>query len=109
MPDAEAPLNSEEKRHPGRDARGRFLPGTRVAGRKPGVPNKLTKLLRDAFEEAVIALQQDPEANLIAWAKTDPERFWTLAQKFCPRPVELEAQAAIKIIIQDCLKEDQAA
>jgi hypothetical protein len=53
-------------------------------GRKKGVPNKLTKSVKDAIAEAFNELQGDPNANLTAWARRNTTEFYKVAAKLIP-------------------------
>lgn len=62
------------------------------AGRPKGAVNKLTKTVRDAFEDAFAELQKDPTANhaLVPWATRNPDKFYLLAQKLIPSQVQAQ-------------------
>lgn len=69
----------------------RFSPGGPAGpGRPKGVPNKLTRTVRQAFEEAFDELNRDPEKPyaLGTWGKKNPDKFYLLAQKLIPAQVE---------------------
>lgn len=53
-------------------------------GRKHGSQNKLTKTVKEAFESAFNALQDDPRANLLTWGRANPGYFYPLAAKLIP-------------------------
>lgn len=59
-------------------------PGERRGGRKKGTPNRLTRSVKEAFEEAFRQLQGDPDASLPTWAKENPTEFYKLAAKLIP-------------------------
>lgn len=70
-----------------------FKPGVsgNPAGRKPGVPNKLTQTVRQAFEQAFAKLQEvEGPAKLETWAAKNPRDFYQLASKLIP--VQVSAQ-----------------
>ena len=56
----------------------------RYGGRKKGTPNRWTADMRRAFESAFWALQDDPQANLLAWARNDPGAFYKLISRILP-------------------------
>jgi len=62
----------------------RFLPGNKLGGRTHGSTNKLTRTIKQVFEEVFINLQEDPVAKLEAWAKKNPTEFYKLAIKLVP-------------------------
>lgn len=58
-------------------------------GRKPGTTNKITKTVRQAFEDAFAHLQENPSDKwaLRTWAKDNPTPFYSLASKLIPLQV----------------------
>lgn len=66
-------------------------------GRPKGVPNKVTKTVREAFERAFAALQDTP-ANLAAWAEENPTEFYRLASKLIPAQINATADVALTIV-----------
>jgi hypothetical protein len=56
-------------------------------GRPKGVSNKSTRLIRDAF----IKVFQDRGGHkgLAEWAEGNPDEFYKLASKLCPREMEV--------------------
>lgn len=74
-------------------ARQGFKPGHPGGpGRPKGSPNKLTKTVKQAFEEAFNALQADPGKPyaLAEWGKKQPDKFYLIASKLIPTKVEAE-------------------
>lgn len=61
--------------------------GNRGKGRKPGVPNKLTKTVREAFERAFEVLQGKGTASLEKWAQRYPTEFYKLAARLIPTEI----------------------
>lgn len=59
-----------------------FKPGE--GGRKPGVPNKLPKTVKEGFLNAFIELQNDPKNNILEFARKNPKLFYALATKLIP-------------------------
>lgn len=61
-------------------------------GRPKGAVNKLTRTVRQAFEEAFEALQADPTKPyaLAPWGMKNPDKFYLLAAKLIP--VQVQAQ-----------------
>jgi hypothetical protein len=57
-------------------------------GRKKGVPNKATKAVKEALQEAFEGLGGVP--SLIAWAKEEPTEFYKLWSKIMPTEVKAE-------------------
>lgn len=73
--------------------------GARGIGRKPGVPNKTTRLAKEAIAAAAEGLGGTD--RLIAWAKSDPlnERaFWSVIYpKLLPLQVAGEFDHNVKV------------
>jgi len=63
-------------------------------GRPKGAVGKLTRTVREAFEEAFEELQKDPTARhaLAPWAKKNPDKFYLLAQKLIPTQVQAQVE-----------------
>lgn len=72
---------------------GRFKKGQprpKGAGRKPGSRNKITRSVKEAFEAAFKQLQENPKAELAAWAlksQTNLREFYKIAARFIPLEV----------------------
>jgi hypothetical protein len=66
-------------------------------GREPGVPNKLTKTIRESVLEAYNELQKDKKANIVAWGKRQPGLFYQIAARLIP--TEINATLAGKLEI----------
>lgn len=56
------------------------------AGRKAGTPNKITRTVREAFQEAFAVVNQGPSA-LSVWGKENPDKFYLLASKLIPTDI----------------------
>lgn len=67
-------------------------------GRKAGVPNKLTKSVKDAFQHVFNDLQKDPEQPyaLGQWAQAQPDEFYKLAAKLIPQDIKANVTATVK-------------
>lgn len=59
-------------------------------GSRLGKPNKVTATVREAFEKAFTLLQDDDQANLGSWARSNPTEFYKLAAKLIPTDVNLQ-------------------
>lgn len=70
----------------------------RYGGRVAGTPNKLTRTVRAAFEDAFNALQNDPENKLEAWAKTNPTEFYKLSSKLIPVDMAIQGNVVLNVI-----------
>lgn len=71
----------------------KFEPGKsgNPAGRKPGVPNKLTATVRSVFEATFNEMQETGKPySLPEWGKKNPKDFYQLASKLIP--VQVSAQ-----------------
>lgn len=68
-----------------------FKPGQsgNPAGRPKGAVNKVTRTVREAFEEAFAKLQEDPDKPyaLVPWGMKNPDKFYMLSQKLIPSQV----------------------
>lgn len=83
-------------------ARPRGSPKTPGSGRKPGSQNKLTKDVREAFEEAVEIAQGKEGYSLADWAtrsKEDNAKFWQAALKAMPKKLELSGAVTLEAIV----------
>lgn len=69
-------------------------------GRKKGVPNKLTKTVKETVLAVFNDLQSDPKANLHTWAKKEPTEFYRIASKLIPTEVsgKLNTKTTIEIV-----------
>lgn len=68
-------------------------PRTPGAGRKKGTPNKLTKTVKEAFENAFNAMQEQPGVKLEEWGKENPTEFYKLASKLIPSEINAKVSA----------------
>lgn len=59
-------------------------------GRPKGSINRESRIFLDALTEAVEAMQADPDANIIAWGKKNPNEFWKIASKLLPNRLQAE-------------------
>lgn len=74
-----------------------FPEGYKSPGRPKGSPNKLTRTVRQAFEEAFEMLQADqtkPYA-LAPWGMKNPDKFYLLAAKLIPVQVQAQVEATV--------------
>jgi hypothetical protein len=69
----------------------------RGAGRKRGVPNKLTAHIREAVENAFVEV--GGEDYLVKVAKEDPRTFCTLLGKILPTQVDAQVDQPIQYTI----------
>jgi hypothetical protein len=67
-------------------------------GRPKGVPNKVTRDVRQAFLEAFEELQSVPGVNLVDWAKDQPTEFYRLSGKLIPAKVESEGSMVVTVL-----------
>lgn len=65
-------------------------------GRKKGSQNKLTRTVKEAFEAAFNALQDQPGAKLDDWAKGNPTDFYKIASKLIPTDVKATVEGSIE-------------
>lgn len=64
-------------------------------GKPKGAVNKNEKLIKEVFADAFYALQNDPDHNIIAWAKANPTDFYKLGIRLVPTQVNINANTAI--------------
>lgn len=72
-----------------------------TGGRKKGVPNKLTKTVKETVLAVFNDLQADPKANLLSWAKNNPKDFYLIASKLIPTEIKGIGSGAIKVIFEE--------
>ena len=60
----------------------------KTGGREKGSLNTHTKHVKDVLATAFSDLQNDPENNLLSWAKENPTEFYKLAAKLIPTQME---------------------
>lgn len=78
--------------------------GRRPMGRKPGVQNKATALIKNKILEVFQLLQEDPEyasASLSEWAKREPGEFYKIASKILPLEIEAKVRQVIVVKVLD--------
>ena len=46
-------------------------------GKPKGAKNNVTKTFKELLQNAVDALQDDPKANMVKWAKDNPTEFYS--------------------------------
>lgn len=56
-------------------------------GRPAGVPNKLTRTVKETVLAVFNTLQDDEEAKLEAWGKKNPTQFYQIAAKLIPTEI----------------------
>lgn len=69
---------------------GEIAAGNRGKGRVKGVPNKATKAVKEALQEAFDGL--GGVASLTAWAKNEPTEFYKLWAKLLPTEVKAKVE-----------------
>lgn len=75
-------------------------------GRPKGVPNKLTRTVRDAFEQAFELLQEDDQAKLSEWAKRNTTEFYKLASKLIPTEINADVKGTLLVVTGVPLDDD---
>lgn len=69
------------------------------SGRKEGSINKLTKTVKERVLEVFNELQDDPQANLLSWAKDEPTEFYKIAAKLIPADINAKVDGKIITVI----------
>jgi len=69
-------------------------------GRQKGVKNKITRTVKQAVLEVFNKIQEDPKANLEAFAKKYPRDFYQIAAKLIPTEVDASVKGSgiIKVV-----------
>lgn len=83
----------------------------KTGGRQKGTPNKLTRTVRETVLSAFNELQDDPKANIVAWAKRNPRDFYQIAAKLIPQEItgrDGERLELIKVEVINGRTEDQS-
>ena len=68
------------------------MPPAAGMGRKKGVPNKITKSVRESFQAAFEELQRHKGVNLSDWGVRNPTEFYNLASKLIPIATEVSGK-----------------
>jgi len=72
-------------------------------GRKPGGMNRLNRTVKEAFEHAFHALQENkyniPGISLEDWAMKNPTEFYRMATKLIPTKLEGNLDAAVALTV----------
>lgn len=72
--------------------------GRKTGGRQPGSPNRVTRTVKEVFEQTFKDLQADdtkPHA-LANWAQLQPAEFYKLAAKLIPTDIKASVTATVK-------------
>lgn len=69
-------------------------------GKPKGAKNKVTKTFKELLQNAVDALQDDPKANMVKWAKENPTEFYRIAAKLIPTELHgnVETNGIIRVV-----------
>ena len=70
-----------------------------ASGRKEGSVNKLTKTVKERVLEVFNELQDDPTANMLNWAKSEPTEFYKIAAKLIPADINAKVEGKIIEVI----------
>ena len=68
-------------------------------GRPSGIPNKLTKTVKETILAAFNELQEDPKANIISWGKENPGLFYQIASRLIPTEISGNLETRIITVI----------
>jgi hypothetical protein len=67
-------------------------------GRPKGIPNKITKSVKETVLKVFNELQLDDEHNLESFAKKYPRDFYGIAAKLIPTEIKGDLTAALQIV-----------
>jgi aspartate carbamoyltransferase catalytic subunit len=70
-------------------------------GRPKGVPNKLTRSVKEAFQRAFEELQEVEGVRLTDWAKDNTTEFYKIAAKLIPSEVNMTVAKAARDMSDD--------
>jgi len=83
-----------------------FLPGTKQnsgsfkkgnPGKPVGAVHKLTRTVKETVLSVFNDLQDDPKANLNAWAQKEPTEFYKIASKLIPTEITGQVKHTITV------------
>jgi len=60
----------------------------KAGGRKAGVPNKMTRTVKETLQYAFEMMQTKPKVNLVEWGEKNPTDFYKLVQKLIPQAID---------------------
>lgn len=75
------------------------------AGRKPGVPNKITLSVKEAVLETFQNL--GGVKHMTKWAKDNPSDFYRIAAKLIPQQIEADVTQTHKVVSAEPLNSDE--
>jgi hypothetical protein len=70
-------------------------------GRPKGLPNKLTRTVKEAFETAFHAMQEQPGVKLSEWGVANPTEFYKLAARLIPAEINAKVtsqESAVELL-----------
>ena len=70
----------------------------KTGGRKAGTPNRITKTVREAFEQVFSQLQGSGTASLFVWAERNPTEFYKLASKLIPHDLGVQGNMVLHVV-----------
>lgn len=69
-----------------------FKPGS--GGRPKGVPNKITRAVKEHVLDVFNQIQEHPKANLYQFAVDNPGQFYAIAKALIPTEIQAKVQSA---------------
>lgn len=72
----------------------------KTGGRQKGVPNHLTKTVKETVLEVFNKIQDDPKVNLEQFAKKYPREFYQIAAKLIPTEITGNIKTTLRAKIE---------
>lgn len=72
----------------------------KTGGRSVGTPNKISGTVKERVLAVFNDLQQDPDHNLLAFAKKEPTEFYRLSAKLIPTDIKADVKHTGKVILE---------
>jgi hypothetical protein len=74
--------------------------GNRGKGRPKGAINKLTRDIKEVWEEAIAHANATPGASLRDFAVEHPEKFWPITMQLVPKKAEFSGNLTLESLLK---------